>query len=339
VGWVHKAGHWSEDPNGTPLYDQLKADIMGRHTDEDGNGHADTPGAEQPPERRGLVVGAVSGMDPDTLAEVMGRTAGVNYTAYVDPFNAALRAAQCTTPRRAAMFCAQIGHESLGLYYMQEIASGAAYNGRADLGNLQPGDGPRFKGRGPIQLTGRANYGAFSRWCHRLGLVDTDDYFVRNPALVATARWGFLAASWYWTVARPALNDHADADDIVAATKAVNGGTNGLADRTSRWKRALAMGTRLLPEPEDVMASLDDVRAVLREELAAIARRDDLGYARNQVLAALGSSDPEHAPVTSEAPSTVQQQLNELCGLVAAMQADVAELKTKWASDSPPARG
>lgn len=187
-------------------------------------------------------------MDAVTLAGAMGGILSQSaYNQYAAPFNVALFEAGCNTVNRAAMFCAQVGHESLGLRYMEELASGSAYEGRRDLGNTTKGDGVRFKGRGPIQLTGRANYGAFSRWCHDKGLVTSATYFVDNPSLVATPQWGFLAASWYWTVARASLNSYADAGNVVAATKAVNGGTNGLADRTSRWKHALTYGARLLP--------------------------------------------------------------------------------------------
>lgn len=186
-------------------------------------------------------------MDSATLADVMGHVIPQStYDRYVGPFNNAMIAAGCTTVNRAAMWCAQLGHESVGLKYMEEIASGAAYEGRRDLGNTQPGDGRRFKGRGPIQLTGRANYGSFGRWAHAHGYVDSDDYFVRNPLKVADPNWGLLAASWYWTVARN-MNSYADAGSILGATKAVNGGTNGLADRTARWNRARTFGSRLLP--------------------------------------------------------------------------------------------
>lgn len=196
-------------------------------------------------------------MDGATLATAMGNSLSLAaYNGYVDTFNAALIAAHCTTVNRVAMFCAQVGEESGGLRWMEELASGAEYEGRRDLGNVHPGDGKRYKGRGPIQLTGAANYGAFSRWAHTQGLVPTDTYFVQNPTLVAQPQWGFLAAAWYWTVARAALNSYADAGNVLAATKAINGGTNGLADRTARWKRALTLGSALLPTGGDDMAAV-----------------------------------------------------------------------------------
>ena len=185
-------------------------------------------------------------MDASTLATAMGCSLSVAQR-YVADFNVALRHAGCTTVNRAAMFCAQIGHESVGLRYMEEIASGAAYEGRADLGNIYPGDGRRYKGRGPIQLTGRHNYGQFGKWAKAQGLVSNANYFVNNPTQVATSRWGFLAASWYWTVARSQINGMCDRADVVGVTRAINGGTNGLADRISRWNRCRGMGARLLP--------------------------------------------------------------------------------------------
>jgi len=188
-------------------------------------------------------------MDAQTLANAMDCNLNVA-TANVADFNTALIQAECTTVVRAAMFCAQVGHESVGLRFMEEIwgptAAQLGYEGRADLGNTQPGDGKLFKGRGPIQLTGRANYGRFGAWAKANKLVDDKNHFVNDPALVATSQWGFLAASWYWTVARD-INPLADARDILGATKAVNGGTNGLTDRTDRWNRCLALGNALLP--------------------------------------------------------------------------------------------
>ena len=91
-------------------------------------------------------------MDAQTLREVMG--GGLpdgGYTRLIDGFNNAMREAGITNVNRAAMWCAQLGHESVGLLYMREIASGAEYEGRSDLGNVYRGDGVKFAGRGPIQ--------------------------------------------------------------------------------------------------------------------------------------------------------------------------------------------
>lgn len=191
-------------------------------------------------------------MDAGTLSIAMGNMLSpAKYAEMVGPMNAAMIAADVTNVNRAAMWCAQLGHESGGLLWMQELASGAEYNNRADLGN-GPKDGPIFKGRGPIQLTGRFNYGKFSDWCYAKGYVGEPHYFVNHPELVAQPRWGFLAASYYWTVARTTLNAASDRGDVVTATRLINGGTNGLADRQARWTRARILGSRLLPTPQEV---------------------------------------------------------------------------------------
>jgi predicted chitinase len=162
--------------------------------------------------------------------------------------NTALRLASCTTVNRAAMFCAQVGEESISLTAPTELASGAEYEGRADLGNTHPGDGVRFKGRGFIQITGRSNYGQLSRWAHTKGLAPSATYFVDHPTQLATEKYVWLGPIWYWTVAR-SMNHFADAKDIEGATRAVNGGLHGLADRTNRWHLCLSLGNAILPTP------------------------------------------------------------------------------------------
>jgi predicted chitinase len=129
-------------------------------------------------------------------------------------------------------FLAQCMHESGNFRYTEEIASGERYEGRKDLGNNQPGDGKKFKGRGLIQLTGRTNYKAFAKW------IGED--VVTNPELVAT-KYPFISAGYYWeTHWSGNLFDQANAGlsdaVIVKITKRINGGTNGLEDRRKKTK-------------------------------------------------------------------------------------------------------
>lgn len=203
-------------------------------------------------------------MDAKTLAEVMGGNA--DYARFAGPFTEAMEAAGCNTVRRAAMFCAQIGHESAGLRYMEELARGEAYEGRSDLGNTRPGDGKRFKGSGPIQLTGRNNFRAFTRWAHSRGLTDID--FEQRPELVREdPRWGFLAATWYWSVARPQINAMCDVGDLNGVTRAINGGLNGFQDRKERYERALRIGQRLLGTGKEERTTMEKVLDYPRDQV------------------------------------------------------------------------
>lgn len=137
-------------------------------------------------------------------------------------------------PHRMAHFLAQIMHESGGFAFDREIATGEAYEGRADLGNTRPGDGRRFKGRTAVQVTGRANYAAFRDWCRSIGL-DAPDFAVM-PEAILTDPWEGLAPIWYWVT--HGLNSLADAGDLGGITKRINGGYNGLADRKRLYARA-----------------------------------------------------------------------------------------------------
>ena len=156
-----------------------------------------------------------------------------------------LNECDATNLNRVAMWCAQIGHESAGLLYMEELADGSAYEGREDLGNTEPGDGCRFKGRGPIMVTGRHNYTVCSEWAFSKGLVPSPTFFVDFPEEMASDVLGFIGTTWYWMTQRP-MNEAADAGDIDQATYYVNGGYNGLDDRTQRWNHCLSMGERIM---------------------------------------------------------------------------------------------
>ena len=132
---------------------------------------------------------------------------------------------EINTPLRVCHFLAQVLHESGNFRYMEEIASGAAYEGRKDLGNIHKGDGKKFKGRGLIQLTGRANYAAYSK--------DRGIDFIANPKLISDDPKNCVdVAGWYWNSRK--LNQYADKDDIKTVTKRINGGYNGLADRIKK---------------------------------------------------------------------------------------------------------
>lgn len=212
-----------------------------------------------PPKGYAYAAAGVAGTDGDAvsiLAQVMSPTV-VDLDRLGDLLPDVQRcfaASDINTVPRIAMWCAQIGTESGGLRWQEEIASGAEYEGRIDLGNTQPGDGVRFKGRDFIQVTGRHNYTLLSQWAFGKGLVPSPTFFVDSPQALATDEYAFLGAGWYWTTQRP-MNDLIDAGESArwgdyrgfeAVTAAINGGINGLDDRRARYQRALAMGDQLL---------------------------------------------------------------------------------------------
>lgn len=127
------------------------------------------------------------------------------------------------TKTRQQHFIAQCAHESDHFQTTQEYASGAAYEGRRDLGNTQKGDGRRYKGRGLIQLTGRFNY---QKATDALG-----EPYVTEPALVERFPAAATVSGWFWE--RNGLNELADKDDVKVVTLRVNGGYNGLDSRTA----------------------------------------------------------------------------------------------------------
>lgn len=143
-------------------------------------------------------------------------------------FDKYLQQYKVNTYLRVCHFLAQAAHESAGFKTLEEYASGKAYEGRKDLGNTQPGDGVRYKGRGIFQLTGRANYRDMSK---RLG-YDLEN----NPKLASTAEISVLTALEYWNSRK--LSQYADEDDVRTVTKRINGGFNGLEDRKLYLARA-----------------------------------------------------------------------------------------------------
>ena len=157
-----------------------------------------------------------------------GQVAGV----FTPLLNTAMVRYQIVGPKRIAAFIAQIGHESGQLRYVKEIwgptKAQVRYEGRADLGNSQPGDGSKFRGRGLIQITGRANYMACGEG---LGLD-----LIKQPELLEKPQHACMSAAWFW--ATNGLNTLADVGDITKISRRINGGSNGLQDRLAFFKKA-----------------------------------------------------------------------------------------------------
>ena len=186
-------------------------------------------------------------------------------------------------PARTAAFLAQLAHESAQFRFMEEIWGPTAAQRRyeppgklaGDLGNTDAGDGRRFKGRGPIQITGRANYRRFG------DLLGLD--LVSAPEQAALPDVAFRIAGLYWS--KKGLNELADrvtAEAFREITRRINGGFNGLAERERFYETAKAVLNAVGPGGVsfDIEEELDTVEPVferglegMRVEAAAAPRR------------------------------------------------------------------
>lgn len=156
---------------------------------------------------------------------------------YLDWFNLYLEQFKINTPNRLIAFLMNLMHESSNFYYVEEIASGQAYEGRKDLGNTQPGDGKRFKGRGLGQVTGRSNYSQFTLWCNKHGIKIN---FVAYPEKLKEPQFAVLSAFWFWHVND--LEKDADKGDFTTVAAIWNTGNgraqnvNGMRDRVDKQR-------------------------------------------------------------------------------------------------------
>lgn len=154
---------------------------------------------------------------------------------WLSPLNSAMSDYEINTAQRIAAFLAQIGHESGKLVFVREIwgptPQQANYEGRQDLGNFYTGDGFKYRGRGLIQITGRANY----KQCGDAMGLDLESH----PELLEQPDIAARSAAWYWK--EHGCNEYADADRFNAITRAINGGSNGMPDRVALWNSARAV--------------------------------------------------------------------------------------------------
>ena len=173
-------------------------------------------------------------MTPDELRRIMPN-ARQRADEYADILTDVMERYEINTPMRQTAWLANVGHESLDLRYTEEIASGDAYEGRADLGNTERGDGRLFKGHGLMQLTGRGNHEKYA--AYKGVSIDEVLSYLQTPDGAADV------AGWFWTVFK-SLNDEADRGDFLTVCKRINGVNratglpNGWPDRQARYDRA-----------------------------------------------------------------------------------------------------
>jgi len=160
---------------------------------------------------------------------------------FICALNEAMLNRKIDTPKRAAAFLAQVGHESGELRYVRELGSDQ-YLSKYDTGTLAArlgntpeadGDGQKYRGRGLIQITGRRNYLACSQ------ALFGDDRLLGQPQLLEQPQWACESAAWFWQ--SNGLNELADKDQFTTITRRINGGLNGLEDRLQVWARAKAV--------------------------------------------------------------------------------------------------
>lgn len=189
--------------------------------------------------------------------QAVASTTAANAQIFLPYVNDVLTKYNISTPVRQLCFLAQVTHESGGLFYTEELASGTAYEGRKDLGNIYPGDGVKFKGRGLIQITGRTNYQALST------ALQAD--FINNPTLLGgknihlcspdQLKYAALSAGWFWNktglnaiadkiILQQAIDEGTNLDNFKLITRRINGGYNGLPDRLHRYQMGSAFFTQ-----------------------------------------------------------------------------------------------
>lgn len=215
----------------------------------------------------------------------------------------ALEKYNINTKLRLAHFLAQISHESDHFRTTEEYASGRAYEGRRDLGNVVKGDGVRFKGRGVIQLTGRANY---QKYGDILGID-----LVGHPERAATPEVSVLTALEYWKQRK--INALADRDNVRLVTRAINGGYNGLKDRQESLNRAkkAVEHIEIIDAKQPVVAKVEPPKvetpkpAAVVETKAKVDKKEDISDIPVIVQIDLanqdgGAASPPEAPLSNK---------------------------------------
>ena len=228
---------------------------------------------------------------PNSKEEIIGPLVG-----YLNKY---LPKYEVTTYLRVCHFLAQAAHEAASFRTLREYASGAAYEGRKDLGNVKPGDGVRYKGRGIFQLTGRANYRDIG---NKIGM-DLEN----NPELAESPEVSVLTALEYWKSRN--LNVLADRDDVEGITRKINGGLNGFEDR----KKYLSRCKQIIPKDISFVAPPPPPIDPLIPPIVVAKRGDNSSYIADlqQMLIKKGwaiVADGAFGPKTEQAVKEFQQK-------------------------------
>lgn len=171
-------------------------------------------------------------MTPQQLMACTGCTRFDRASEFTPLLDAAMDEFEINTPARQAAFLAQVGHESGGLHWTVELWGPSdaqrRYEMRYDLGNIAPGDGFKYRGRGLIQLTGRGNYDKAGK---ALGVE-----LIANPELLGEPELATRSAAWFWK--EHGLSELADAGEFETITKRINGGLTGYPQRLGLYEAA-----------------------------------------------------------------------------------------------------
>lgn len=251
-------------------------------------------------------------LDLEQLAVIADRPVNENMRSVLAGLMAFGTGVGLDRPHRLAHYIAQLAHESARFRYDKELwgptPAQKRYDTRTDLGNTaaRDGDGYLYRGRGPIQVTGKANYGEFTVWARQRFEKAPD--FIAEPDKLLTDPWEGASPIWYWDTRN--LNRYADDNNIEQITKRINGGLNGYADRLALYTRSALVLLRLDPT---------DIRGF--QKAAGITVDGDPGPqtrdALHAALKAMGAPAPEVAPAPKPCDCEAVRALASIRALLA----------------------
>jgi predicted chitinase len=178
-----------------------------------------------------MTTGSFPQINEEQLCQIVPNLTREKAATLVAPINKAMMEGEINTPLRQAAFIAQIAHETGEFRWFCELGNDAyfkRYDSRKDLGNTEAGDGLRYRGRGFIQISGRATYASAAQ--------DLKIDLVNNPQEAESPEIGARIAAWFWK--SHDLNSYADKDDFNNITRRINGSLAGFEDRRAYYERA-----------------------------------------------------------------------------------------------------